>query len=158
MLGKPHKILIGLLAVQVVLVLVMMARGSDTSAKKSEPLLPGFDAAKVTKLAVYAKDGTKPAVELAKRGASWVVASAFDYPASADKANELLTSVAKLAAAAPIATQASHHKQLHVDDADFERKVVIAIDGKDTTLYIGAPSIATFHVSPSRSTPWRSTA
>ena len=140
MLTKQHKILIGVLAAQLVLVLVMMSRGSDTSAKKAEPLVPNFDAAKVTKIAVYAKDGAKPTVELAKRGASWVVASAFDYPASADKASELLTSVAKLAAAAPIATQASHHKQLHVDDADFERKLVIAIDGHDTTLYVGGPA------------------
>src|SRR6185295_11430821 len=39
--------------------------------------------------------------------------------------------------AAPIATQAARHKQLHVADDDFERKLVISAGGKDITLFIG---------------------
>ena len=138
-LRKLHKILIGALVVQVALVFAVLSRGDDYAVKKPEPLLAGFDAAKVGKLTVYGKDATKPAVVVDKRGASWVVTSAFDYPASTDKANELLASLGKLAVAAPIATQPSRYKQLRVDDAEFERKLVVAIDGKDTTLYVGGP-------------------
>ena len=138
MLSRLHKILSGLLAAQIALAVVMLTRGDDTAAHKPEPLLAGFDAAKVTKLEVFAKDGTKPAVALAKQGSSWVLASSFDYPALDSKVNDLLASVAKLAADAPIATQASRQKQLRVDDTDFERKLVITADGKATTLFVGS--------------------
>ena len=78
MLTRVHKILIGVLAVQLALAAFVLTRGDDTRVRKSEPLLPGFDAAKVQKLAVYdANDAKKPAVELRKDGARWVVASAF---------------------------------------------------------------------------------
>jgi hypothetical protein len=138
MLTRFHKILIAALAVQLVLAIITLTRHDDTAAQKARPVLAGFDAAKVTKLAVYGKDGTKPAVELAKRGGSWVVASSYDYPATDSKVGDLLASIAKLSASAPIATQASRDKQLRVDDAAFERKLVITADGKDTTLYVGS--------------------
>src|SRR5690606_36584802 len=41
-------------------------------------------------------------------------------------------------AAAPIATQASRHKQLHVADDQFERKLTVTAGGKDTTLVVGS--------------------
>ena len=74
---------------------------------------------------------------LVKRDTSWVLASGFDYPVEQTKVTDVLSPIAKLAAAAPIATQASRHKQLHVADDDFERKLVITADGKDLTLFIG---------------------
>ena len=137
MLTRFHKIAIALLAVQLGLAVIMLTRGDDSAARKPEPVLAGFDAAKVTKLAVFAKDGSKPAVELSKQGTSWVLASSFGYPATDSKVGDLLASLAKMSAAAPVATQASRHKQLRVDDAEFERKLVITADGKDTTLFVG---------------------
>jgi hypothetical protein len=153
MLTRFHKVMIALLAVQIVLAIVMLMRGDDSVAKKAEPLLPGFDAAKVTKIAVYAKpdadgkpaDGKpndaksadKPSVELVKKNGAWVISSAFDYPAEDSKVADVLSPIAKMAAASPIATQADRFKQLRVDDAAFERKLVLTIDGKDTTLYFG---------------------
>jgi hypothetical protein len=139
MLTRFHKILIGLLAVQLLLVVIVMSRGDDASALKERPLLAGFDAAKVTRLQVFSGKDAKP-VDLVKRDASWVVASAFDYPADQAKISDALSPIAKLAAAEPMATQAGRHKQLHVADTDFERKLVITVAGKDVTLYIGSPA------------------
>jgi hypothetical protein len=136
MLTRFHKILIAALAVQLVLVVFVMTRSDDSAASKEHPLLAGFDAAKVTRLQVFSGQAAKP-VDLVKRDAGWVLASAFDYPVDQAKVTDVLAPIAKLAAAAPIATQASRHKQLHVADADFERKLVITRDGKDVTLYIG---------------------
>ncbi|MGE5182884.1 MAG: DUF4340 domain-containing protein [Acidobacteriota bacterium] len=136
MLTRFHKILIGLLAVQLALAVVMLTRSDDTGARKAQPLLAGFDAAKVTKVEVVAKADGKP-IDLARQGTSWVVASSFDYPVRDTKVNDLLASLAKAAADAPIATQASRHKQLHVDDGEFERKLVLTLDGKPLTIYIG---------------------
>lgn len=137
MLTRLHKILIALLALQAGLVILVLTRRDDTTARKPEPVIAGFDAANVTKLTVYDKDGTSPAVVLAKQGDRWVVGSSFDYPVADTKIGDLLASIAKLSAGSPIATQASRHKQLRVDDAAFERKLVITAGG-DTTLLLGA--------------------
>lgn len=152
MLTRFHKILIGALAVQMVLALIVLTRGDDSAALKEHTLLPGFDAAKVTRLQVFAPDASKPdqkdskkdpkdaakPIDLVKRDANWVLASGFDYPVEQSKLNDVLSPIAKLAAAAPIATQASRHTQLKVADGEFERKLVITADGKDITLYIGS--------------------
>jgi hypothetical protein len=136
MLTRFHKILLALLAAQIVLVILVVSRGDDSAALKAHPILAGFDAAKVTRLQVFAGKDARP-LDLAKRDAGWVLASGFDYPVDQAKVTDALAPLAKLTAAAPTATQAARHKQLHVADADFERKLVITQDGKDTTLYIG---------------------
>jgi hypothetical protein len=150
MLTRFHKILIAALAVQLILAVIVLTRGDDSAALKEHPILPGFDAAKVTRLQVFANDtgkaeagkpegksDAKP-IDLVKRDANWVMASGFDYPVEQTKLTDVLSPIAKLAAAEPIATQASRHKQLHVADNDFERKLVITADGKDVTLFIGS--------------------
>src|SRR5215510_14453766 len=152
MLTRFHKILIAALAVQLVLAVIVLTRGDDSAALKEHPIVSGFDAAKVTRLQVFASEANKPEadkpadkpaakpIDLVKRDASWVLASGFDYPVEQAKVTDVLSPIAKLAAAAPIATQASRHKQLRVADTDFERKLVITSGGKDLTLYIGAPA------------------
>nr|HEX4316426.1 DUF4340 domain-containing protein [Kofleriaceae bacterium] len=135
MLTNFHKGLIALLGVQLVLVVVVMLRGGDHGAAKEHALLPGFDAAKVTKIEVSTTG--KPAVTLTKGATGWVVSSAFDYPVDEAKVTDLLAPLAKMKAAAPIATQQSRLKQLRVADDDFERRVVITADGKEATLYVG---------------------
>ncbi len=138
MLTKFHKILLGLLGVQILLAVLLLSRGGDAPAAKEQPLLPGFDVAKVTRIQVFS--GADKPIDLAKRGSGWVVASSFDYPAAPAKIDGLLAPLAKVAAAEPIATQAARHKQLKVADSEFERKLVITADGKDITLFVGAPA------------------
>jgi hypothetical protein len=145
MLTRFHKILIAALAVQLVLVVFVLTRSDDNVALKERPVIAGFDAAKVTRLQVFAGQGqavgdaAKP-LDLVKRDAGWVLASGFDYPVDAAKVTDVLGSIGKASAAAPIATQAARHKQLHVADADFERKLVVTMNGKDLTVYVGGPA------------------
>ena len=136
MLTRFHKILIAVLAVQIVLALVMLTRGNDTAALRSHPVLAGFVPADVTRLQVFAA-ADKPAVDLVKRDGHWVIASSFDYPVDAARIDEVTAALGKMAAAAPIATQAARHAQLKVADTEFERKLVITAGGKDVTLYVG---------------------
>ncbi|HEY0195482.1 MAG TPA: DUF4340 domain-containing protein, partial [Kofleriaceae bacterium] len=138
MLTRFHKILIGVLAVQIVLAVIVLTRGDGNVARKERPLFSGLDAAQVTRVQVSSAAGTP--IDLVKHDASWVLASGYDYPVDAAKVSDALSPIAKLTAGDPIATQASRHKQLHVADDDFERKVVITAGGKDTTLYIGGPA------------------
>jgi hypothetical protein len=139
MLTRFHKILIAVLVVQLILTVIVLLRGDDSGALKEHPLVPGFDAAKVTRLQVFTSETAKP-IDLVKRDANWVMASGFDFPVEQTKVNDVLSPIAKIAAAAPIATQASRQKQLKVDNSDYERKLVITGDGKDLTLYIGGPA------------------
>ncbi len=139
MLTKFHKALLALLVVQIGIAAFVLSGHDDSVALKEQPVLAGFDAAQVTRVQIF--EGTAPAkvaVDLAKRDANWVVASAFDYPVAASKVTDALSPLAKMAAAEPIATQSARHKQLKVADDDFERKLVITMNGKDVTLFIGA--------------------
>src|SRR6185436_8164322 len=138
MLTKFHKILLGLLEAQLVLVVIVLTRSDDSQSLKEHALIPGFDVAKVTRVQVSSSGEGAKTVDLVKRDAGWVVASAFDYPGDQTKLSDALTPIGKLSAAAPIATQSGRHKQLHVADDDFERKLVITRDGKDITLLIGS--------------------
>lgn len=137
MFTRFHKIMLALLAVQIALAVVMRTRDDDAAPLKEHPLLAGFDAAKVTRIQIADKDG-KP-VDLAKHGDHWVIASGFDYPVPDTKVSELLAPIAKLAAASPITTSTTRHKQLGVADADFKKKITVTANGKDTTFYLGAP-------------------
>jgi hypothetical protein len=137
MLTRSHKILIVLLAAQTGLAVVTLTRSDDAAPIKEHPLLAKFDAAAVTRIQIASKSG-KP-IDLVRRGSDWVIASGYDHPVPAAKIDGLVTPIAKLAAATPVATQATRHEQLHVADDDFERKLVITAGGKDTALFIGGP-------------------
>ncbi|MEO7732620.1 MAG: DUF4340 domain-containing protein, partial [Kofleriaceae bacterium] len=140
MLTRFHKILIALLAIQLVLVVIVLTRSNDNVVLKEHPVVAGFDAAKVTRLQVFAAQGAGKPIDLVKRDAGWVVASSFDYPVDAARITDALGPIGKASAAAPIATQTARHKQLHVADGDFERKLVMTVNGKDVTLYLGTPA------------------
>ena len=77
MLTRFHKILLGLLAVQLILIAVVMGRGSDDAALKEHLLVPGFDVAKVTRGQVSSSGEGAKTVDLVKKDAGWVVASSF---------------------------------------------------------------------------------
>src|SRR6185436_8124451 len=99
-------ILLGLLAAQLVLVVIVLTRSDDGQTLKEHVLIPGFDVAKVTRVQVSSSGEGAKAIDLVKRDAGWVVASGFDYPADQTKVSDALTPIGKLAASAPIATQA----------------------------------------------------
>lgn len=136
-LTRFHKILLGALAVQLALVVLVFAFGSEPAFVRDAPLLPGFDVKQVTRVRVFSNNGEKPAVELVKRGEAWVVASHFDYPGDATKITSALSPLGTIAAGEPIATSATRHKQLRVADRDFERKIVIDAAGGEKTIYFG---------------------
>jgi uncharacterized protein DUF4340 len=138
MLTRFHKILIAILAIQLVLVVIVLTRSNEDVVLKEHPVVAGFDAAKVTRLQIFAAHDAP--IDLVKRDAGWVMASGFDYPVDAARITDALGPIGKASGAAPIATQAARHKQLHVAEGEFERKLVMTMNGKDVTLYIGTPA------------------
>ncbi|HEY4059302.1 MAG TPA: DUF4340 domain-containing protein [Kofleriaceae bacterium] len=129
-----HKILLAVLAVQVMLALVFHMRSDTRAATKEVPLLVGFDAAKVTHVQVVGEGHT---IDLVKTGPTWAIASAFNYPGESTKIGDALAPLAKIAAGDPITTKSDRHKQLGVDKDEPTRKLIITADGKTTTLFVG---------------------
>jgi hypothetical protein len=141
---RLNKILAGVLAVQLVLVVFMLLRGDAGRIGKLEPLV-SIDADKVERIRVFEAPGDKekkradgPAVELVKRGSEWALTSHFDYPVDKAKVTELLDKVAGIRTRGPVASGKSRQKQLEVADEAYQRKLVLTAGGVDTTIYVGA--------------------
>jgi hypothetical protein len=139
---KTQKILLGILIVQIGLAAAtFLTTRSLAGASDAKPFL-GMKAADVTGLAIEAgeaKPGEKAdRVELAKKDGGWVVASGGDFPAKADKVDELVKNLAEMTVREPISTQASGHAALGVADAEFGRKVTIEAGGAEKTFFVGS--------------------
>src|SRR5690348_10111001 len=100
MLTRFHRILIGLLVVQVGLAVYTSTRNDHAAPIEEKPLLVGYDAGKVTRLQVLGSGATDKPLDLVKKDGNWVVASAFGYPADASKVAEALSNLARMQAAA----------------------------------------------------------
>lgn len=155
-MNKPNRILLGLLAVQIALVLLVRLGGEETAIGKLEPILPALAADKVERVRVFdstaepaegeakaeqpaeGKPGEVPSVDLVKKGDAWVLASHHDYPVDAAKVTDLLDKIGGMRSRGPIASGAARQKQLEVADDSYQRKVIVTSGGEDTTLYVGA--------------------
>lgn len=136
-MSKLNKILGAVAAVQLVLAILILLRSDGSTPDKPQRVLAGFDGAQVTRLQVF-EAGSDKGVDLVKKGSSWTLASAWDYPVDNAKLDGALTPLGKLVAGEPLTTSPAKHKQLHVGDKDFDKKIIITAGGKDTTLLIGA--------------------
>lgn len=147
-MNRLSKILLGVLVVQLAILAVVLSVSGEQRPSRPQPLLAGFDAAKVTRVQIFpAKDDQAgvtaqpptPPIDLVKRGESWVVASSHDYPALSTPITDLLSKLGGLTHAGAIARGAARAKQLGVADEDYQRKVVLTIGGKDVALLVGNP-------------------
>lgn len=147
-MNRVNKILLGALVAQLALLVLVWTSTGDSAPAKPQPVLAGFDVAKVTRLQVFpsktdesgatASPPVTP-LDLVKRGQDWVVASSHDYPARPGAVVELLGKLGGLTHAGTIARGAARAKQLEVADDDYQRKLVVTADGKDVTVLLGGP-------------------
>lgn len=153
-----NKILIGVLAAQIVLALVVHTGTEATeSVPRPQALLPGLDSAQITRVAIYkarspedtkaAAEAEKPDLDLRRQGtadsATWTLASHYDHPALTKPVDELVAKLVGLQSTGPAVTSEARHGQLEVADDHYRRKVVIeTADGTTRTLLIGKPSRA----------------
>jgi hypothetical protein len=92
-MNRTNQILLGILVAQLLLVAVIFwPRPAASSA--NQPLLPDFKAADISKLTL--SDGEGNRVALAKKGDTWVLPEADDYPADSSKITPLLEKIAKV--------------------------------------------------------------
>lgn len=155
-----NKILIGVLAAQIVLALVVhTGTGATEAIARPEALLPGLDSEQITRVAIYkarrptdaaaqpAAEADQPAIDLRRQGtgasATWTLASHYDHPALMRPVEELLVKLVALQSTGPAVTSEARHEQLEVAGDHYRRKLVIeTADGTTRTLLIGKPSRA----------------
>lgn len=135
-MNKLQRILLGVLAVQLILIVVVFwPRPTATGA--GSPLL-GITTDEVSGLTI--SDDLGKTVKLVKGADGWVAASAADYPADAAKIAPALDKLVALTAGQPVAQTAASHAQLQVADNKFVRKVELQTAGGAKTLYLGSAS------------------
>lgn len=147
-----NKALIGLLALQIVVLLGMgLGGGSDRLAlAEAVDLLPGLEASKVTTLKIFgpSKDGAgQEQVELVRKGDGWVIGGADDFPAKKAEVERLVDTLAALRSRNEVLSGATYHEKLEVAAEAYRRKVVVASGSESQTLFVGSsPSFKNVHV------------
>ncbi|MBM4431621.1 MAG: DUF4340 domain-containing protein, partial [Chloroflexi bacterium] len=141
---RHHQILIGILAIQIILsVIVFWPRSATTG--QSAPLFPNLKAEDIVALTIA--DGDGKSIALRKVTGNWVLSDAGDYPAQADKVTPLLEDIVGLSTARLVTRTAASQKQLQVAPNDFQRRIEFETsDGTKQALYLGSsPSYGATH-------------
>lgn len=142
-LNRKNQILVGVLAVQVILAVVLLwPKGAQTSG--SEPMFADLDQV----VEVRIEDKADSSVTLAKSGEVWVLSSADDYPTQENKVQDLLDKLAEFKTDRLVTQTASSHRRLQVAADEFVRRVtLIWADGTAKTFFLGsAPNYGVIHV------------
>lgn len=140
---KLIPVLTGLLAVQILLAVGLSLGGDDyRSAPDDEPLL-AVDTQSVDTVRI---DGDEQSIVLARGDDGWVIQS-IDFPAEADRVNDLLDTLAGLNKGWPVATTEGAAERFKVAEDDYKRKVTL-LKGDEALgeLYIGSsPGLRKVH-------------
>lgn len=139
-----NKILIGVLALQLVLAVVLRRGDAEPGIPPLVNVVGKLEAAEVTKVALFDKRKagdaapTSPKIELTRAGTGWVMSSAFGYPADGKKVDDFIGKLAALQARGALATGDARAKQLAVADDQWERKVVLTTAAGERTFFVGS--------------------
>ena len=139
-----NKILAGLLALQVVvLVVVFWPRSSDADGGK---LFPGLQAVNVT--AVTISDSEGRSIRLARTPFGCVLPEADDYPCEENRLPDFLTRVEDITKTSLVAETKASHARLKVAGDDFERLIELeTAEGERHRFYLGtSPRTGSGHV------------
>jgi hypothetical protein len=134
---KTIRVLVALLAAQLLLAAVMRFTGQDLAAAHPHTPLLALGDKPVDHLTIEGPGGSR--VVLAKQDAGWVLPGSGNFPADHVQVDTLLSRLEGLQRGLPVATSAGALKRFKVSDESFERRVTLA-HGDDTlaTLYLGS--------------------
>ena len=132
-MNKLQRILIGILAVQLVLAVIVFLPKSQASESKS---LLGVKVEDITGLTVTDDQGAT--VKLAKSGNAWAAPDAAGYPADAARITPILDKLVAINTGRLIAQTAASQAQLGVADGKYVRKLELQTGSGAQTLYLGS--------------------
>jgi hypothetical protein len=144
-MNRRNRILISLLAAQVIVAAIVFVPRLLPSQSAAAPLLGALQAADVTGLAIQEKSGAR--VELTKKDGAWVLAASDDFAASGEKVAAFVDKLIGLKTDPLVTRTAGSHQRLQVADADYVRKIDLTLaDGGVTSLFLGSASGSAAHI------------
>ena len=141
---RHHQVLLGILAVQLVLsVVVFWPRSASTG--ESEPIFADLETNDIVAFTVSDAEGQS--ISVRKVTGNWALSDVGDYPAQADKITPFLEDIAGLATGRLVTRTDASHKQLQVAPDEFQRRVEFETsDGAKQAFYLGSsPSYGATH-------------
>ena len=144
-MNRTNRILVAVLAVQIVLVAIAFWP-KPASVAGGESLFAGLEAEQITRLTI--SDATGEQIKLAKGLGDWVLPEADDYPCLENKVPQFLEKIVALKTNRLVTQTLASHKRLKVADDAFERRIELELaDGTTHRLYLGtSPSYGATHV------------
>jgi hypothetical protein len=145
-MSRLNRILVGILALQLVLAVVVFWPRSAGSGAGGESLFPGVEAGQIQEISLSAADGET--IELAKRDGKWVLPQADDYPVNEEKVKPLVDGLAALTSDRLVTQTSASHERLQVAEDAYERRIDFqTADGTLHRVYLGSsPSFGATHV------------
>lgn len=122
-MNRSQWILSGVLAVQVLLLIVTAPWSQGGGAEATRVLFPELESFTPTRLEIHESD--ERSVVLARRGDNWVLEEADGYPADSSKVDDLLDSLGEIRVRRPVVSSDRYHGALKVEEDDHERRLRI---------------------------------
>lgn len=139
-MNKLQKILIGVLAAQVVLAAFVFWPKPKT-AENTDLVMGDRTADQVT--AVSVADSAGNVVNLAKVEDAWVLPDVDQYPVDSGKVTSMLEDIFSVRYGRMVTETASSHDRLEVGTEKFNRKITMTFDsGSTQTIYVGSSPTA----------------
>jgi hypothetical protein len=148
-MNRTHGILLGVLAVQVLLILLGGSFfGGSAEAGARQALLPALADLAPTRLQIT--EGEEASVVLEKAGDAWSLADVDGYPVDSAQVDTVIDALKDVRVGAPVVTSSRYHEALEVTDGKHQRRVRMWQDGSgdpDVDVYLGSsPNYQVTHV------------
>jgi hypothetical protein len=139
-MNRTQWILVGLLAVQLLLLAFVGPGSGSAGAGTPQALLPMLEGLDPVRIRI--DEDPEKSVVLEKSGNTWVLPETDAYPASGQRVDDLIGNLEGLRVRRPIVSSSRYHETLKVAEDDNERRVRIWADGADPVvdLFLGTSS------------------
>ncbi len=137
--------LMGLLALQIILIFVTRSSKAEFAAFEEQPLIGEFNPEGVTEIELWPSrspsDEADPSpLVLRKDGDGWVLPGYENYAAKSEAVDALLRSAQKVVVGRPLSAKKARQGQLGVSETDYKGKLVLTSGDRSERMYLGNPA------------------
>ncbi|HSM25330.1 MAG TPA: DUF4340 domain-containing protein [Anaerolineaceae bacterium] len=142
-MNKTQKYLLGILAVQLILIAVVFLLQRPVAASNNL-VFPELKIESVSEIRISDSSGNQ--VSIQKKAGQWVLPLQDDFPVQAEKVEQLIEKLALIRDNRMITQSESSHQRLSISNDNFISKVDLTIDGKKEAIYFGSsPASSNIH-------------
>jgi hypothetical protein len=140
-MSRTQWVLGGILAVQVLLLIIAAPWSNEAGLESAHALLPELESFTPARLEIQETDDRSVTLERGDDG--WVLADETGFPADGSKVEELLDNLEAIEVRRPVVTQSRYHDTFKVATDDYERRLRIwkdADEDPEVELFVGTSS------------------